>query len=387
MASRKRFALRPIWFQIHLWLGLTLGVIGAFVGLSGSILVFDHEIDGWLHPARYEITGSKVALPFADYAERAAEALAGRAKPTGIRLPDGEDGPIMVFARAPNSTGGFLRVYLDAPTGRVLDVTEGVDFIGWIHSFHESLMLREYNGREIVGFVGVAMLISSLSGIYLWWPARGQGRKALGFRKGFGIPRNLHFTFGFYGSLMLAMVSFTGMFLSFTDAGRAVVATFGPISPSPRGIQAPEGSGRPIPPDDAVSVALAHYPGAGVIGVQLPAGPRGVYRIMLREAGDTGARPATAVYVDPRSSAILLRTDRSTRTAGDRFLTLQRVLHEGNWWGEIGRIATFVTGLLPPLFVVTGLILYLRSRQRKKSRVSVTPASMSPGDATSSRVL
>ncbi len=82
--------------------------------------------------------------------------------------------------------GGFLRVYLDAPTGRVLDVTQGVDFIGWMHSFHESLTLREYMGREIVGFVGVAMLISSLSGIYLWWPARGQGRKALGFRKGFG---------------------------------------------------------------------------------------------------------------------------------------------------------------------------------------------------------
>ena len=276
MRSRKRFAWRPVWFQIHLWLGLTLGFVGAFVGLSGSILVVDHEVDEWLHPTRYQITGSKVALPFAEYAERAAEALAGRAKPTGIRLPDGEAGPIVVFARPPNSNGGFLRVYLDAPTGHVLDVTEGVDFIGWMHGFHESLMLREYMGREIVGFVGVAMLISSLTGIYLWWPARGQVRKALGFRDKFGLSRNLHYTFGFYGSLMLAMISFTGMFLSFTDAGRAVVAAFGPISPSPRGIQAPGDSGRPISPDDAVRVALAHYPGAGVIGVQLPAGSRGV---------------------------------------------------------------------------------------------------------------
>ena len=271
MASRKRFALRPIWFQIHLWLGLTLGVIGAFVGLSGSILVFDHEIDGWLHPARYEITGSKVALPFADYAERAAEALAGRAKPTGIRLPDGEDGPIMVFARAPNSTAGFLRVYLDAPTGRVLDVTEGVDFIGWMHSFHESLMLREYNGREIVGFVGVAMLIFVVArNLPLVAGARSGAQGARIPDAGSEPVRNLHYTFGFYGSLMLAMISFTGMFLSFTDAGRAVVAAFGPISPSPRSIQAPEDSGRPITPDDAVNVALAHYPGAGVIGDQLP---------------------------------------------------------------------------------------------------------------------
>ncbi len=372
MASHKRISQRTIWFQVHLWLGLTLGMIGIVVGLSGSILVVDHEIDEWLHPARYQITGSNVALPFADYAERAAEALEGRAKPTGIRLPDGEDGPIMVFARPANSSG-FLRVYLDAPTGRVLDVTKGVDFIGWMHSFHENLMLREYSGREIVGFVGVAMLISSLSGIYLWWPPRRQWRKALGFRKGLGASRNLHYTFGFYGAIALALVSFTGMFLSFTDAGRAAVTWFSPLSPSPRGIQAPEGSGRSISADDAVSTALAHYTGAAVIGVQLPAGPRGVYRIMLREADDTGARPATAVYVDPRSGTVLQRTDRATRTRGDRFLTLQRVLHEGSWWGAIGRIVTFITGLLPALLATTGLILYLRSR-RRRPRVNVAAA-------------
>ncbi|HQR52639.1 MAG TPA: PepSY-associated TM helix domain-containing protein, partial [Burkholderiales bacterium] len=292
MASRKRISQRTIWFQIHLWLGLTLGMVGIAVGVSGSILVIDHEIDEWLHPARYRISGSQVALPFAEYAARAAQALDGRAKPTGIRLPDGEEGPIMVFARPPGSTG-FLRVYLDAPTGRVLDVTEGVDFIGWMHGFHENLMLRDYNGREIVGFVGVAMLISSLTGIYLWWPRR-QWRKALGFRKGFGASRNLHYTFGFYGSIALALVSFTGLFLSFTDAGRTVVAWFGPLSPSPRGIQAPEGAGQPVSADDAVSTALAHYADARVTGVQLPNGPRGVYRIMLREAGDDRARRVTA---------------------------------------------------------------------------------------------
>jgi uncharacterized iron-regulated membrane protein len=310
-----------------------------------------------------------VALPYSDYAERAAHALEGRAKPTGIRLPDGEDGPIMVFARAANSTGGFLRVYLDAPTGRVLDVTQGVDFIGWMHSFHESLTLREYMGREIVGVVGIAMLISALSGIYLWWPARGQGRNALGFRRGFGPVRNLHYTFGFYGSLVLAMLSFTGIFLALTDAGRAVVAAFGPVSPSARGIQAPEGSGRPITPDDAVGIARGLYPDAKVIGIQLPSGPRGVYRVMLREAGDTGARPGTAVFVDPRSREVLHRTDQSTRTSGDEFLTWQRVLHEGNWWGPIGPAITFVVGLLPALLMVTGLIMYLRSRRRRPADV------------------
>ena len=45
MKSTKRPALRRAWVQIHLWLGLTLGVVGALLGLSGSILVYDHELD------------------------------------------------------------------------------------------------------------------------------------------------------------------------------------------------------------------------------------------------------------------------------------------------------------------------------------------------------
>ena len=43
----KRVTLRGIWVQVHLWLGLTLGVVGALVGLSGSVLAYDHEIVTW----------------------------------------------------------------------------------------------------------------------------------------------------------------------------------------------------------------------------------------------------------------------------------------------------------------------------------------------------
>ena len=99
---------------------------------------------------------------------------------------------------------------LDAPAGRGLIV--------WAHDFHDSLVLRESSGREIVGCVGIAMLISSLSGIYLWWPRRRLRRKDFGFRRGSVVSRNLHFTFGIYASLVLAMLSFTGIFLAFPDA-------------------------------------------------------------------------------------------------------------------------------------------------------------------------
>jgi uncharacterized iron-regulated membrane protein len=376
MGKAKLATLRAVWVQIHLWLGLTLGVVGVFIGVSGTILVYDHALDTRLNPQRYAISGAQIALPLSAYADRAAQAVAGKGKPTAIRLPDGEDGPVIVFVRS--GMGPFQRIYLDPPTGRVLDTASPRDPLLWIRSFHDSLTVREYSGREIVGVVGIAMLISSLSGIYLWWPARGIGRRAFGFRPGFTLFRNLHYTVGFWGSLILAMLSFTGIFIAFPDAGRSAVAVFGTLSPSPRGIQAAEGTGPSILPEEAAAIASALYPGASVIGLGLPAGPRGVYRVNLREAGDATPRSGTMVQIDPRTRAILQRTDRSTRTSGDGFILWQRILHEGSAFGLPWRILTSLGGLLPPVLMVTGLLMWLRKRRvRRASRLRTVAASQS----------
>lgn len=371
MTTARRFSFRAFWVQVHLWLGLTLGTVGALIGVSGSILVYDHEIDAQINPQRYASSSPAVALPYADYAQRAEQALGDGARATGIRLPDQEAGPVMVFARV--DAGPFQRAYLDPATGRVLDTATGRDGLGWLHSFHESLTLREFKGREVVGAVGIAMLISSLSGIYLWWPAGGLRVRAFGFRRGFALHRNLHYTFGIWGAVVLALLSFTGIFLAYQDAGRAVVATFGSVSPSPRTLQG-IGGGETIGPDEAATIAKQQFAAANVTGLGLPAGPRGVYRINLREAGDTSARTNTVVYIDPRSRAVLFSVDRASRGGGDVFLVWQRMLHEGSAFGLPWRFAVFLGGLLPPLLMATGLIMWLRTRRRHAHNVGPLPA-------------
>ena len=252
---------------------------------------------------------------------------------------------------------------------RVLDTASGRDWLGWLHSFHESLTLREWKGREIVGVIGIAMLISALSGIYLWWPAGRIRVRAAGFRRGFALHRNLHYTFGIWGALVLATLSFTGLFLAYQDAGRAVVANFGSVSPSPRGLQSTSSGGDVIALDEAVAIAQQRVGNAAVIGLGLPAGPRGVYRVNLREAGDTSARSTTVVFIDPRSRSILQAVDRTTRGGGDTFLSWQRMLHEGSAFGIVWRFLVFLGGMLPALMMVTGLMMWLR-RHRRPSRAT-----------------
>ena len=51
----------------------------------------------------------------------------------------------------------LVNVYVDPPTGRVLEVVDFRDsMIGFLHRFHENLTIPEYSGRAIVGWSGVA---------------------------------------------------------------------------------------------------------------------------------------------------------------------------------------------------------------------------------------
>ena len=49
-------ARRRIWLDIHLWLGLSLGFFLSIFGITGSLLVFQAEIDELLTPDLLTVT-------------------------------------------------------------------------------------------------------------------------------------------------------------------------------------------------------------------------------------------------------------------------------------------------------------------------------------------
>ena len=49
--------LRKVSFQIHLWLGLALGLYVVVLSLTGSAIVFRRELDAAFGPARQDAAG------------------------------------------------------------------------------------------------------------------------------------------------------------------------------------------------------------------------------------------------------------------------------------------------------------------------------------------
>jgi len=86
-------ATRRLLFQVHMWIGLILGLLLALLGLSGSILVYDDAIANLLSPPpRATMKGEALSL---DKIAEAARGVAGRG-PMQIMLPRAEGEAIVV---------------------------------------------------------------------------------------------------------------------------------------------------------------------------------------------------------------------------------------------------------------------------------------------------
>ncbi len=382
MAASLRARLQRFWYQVHLWLGICLMALLIPIGISGSLLVWHDGLEELLFPGRFAVTGSDATLPASAYLRAGTDALGDRARIASLRYPAEPGAPVQVNGRLPGEgRTGFLTVYLDPPTARVLDIANSnTSLIRLLHNFHGNLLIPEWSGRQIVGWSGVALTISALSGLYLWWPKRGFIR-GLGWRKGPKPSHNLHLMIGAWTAIPLAVVAFTGVWISFPQTAREAVGLLTPVPPQQQPNRTAMFNAKPIASpalvaDAVVETAARAAPGLPLLGVTLPTDQAAQWRVQFR----TASGPAATVTVDDATGQVRRQggpgggpaqggeqrrapqgPDPSQATA-----QFMRRLHDGSTYPLIWQVVVFITGILPALFGITGLIMYLRRRRNRR---------------------
>src|SRR5262249_43007246 len=353
--ARVRANTSRVWRNLHMWLGVGLGLLLVPIAFAGSLLVWHDTLDALVHPARYAVTAG-VARPASELMAAAENAAPGF-RPLVIRFADGAPAQVSVRESGTRDARPRLRiVYLDPPTGRVLDIVDFRNsFIGVLHRFHENLTLPDYNGRAIVGWMGVAMLIMSLTGLYLWWPRGSRVSRGLRWRRGPETISNLHHLIGFWISLPLAVVSLTGLYLGFPQQGRALLAAVAPMSQQPRPF-----AGSPLRQpqrsiDEALATAMTDRHGRPA-AIFVPSEQTQTWRIQLRAAD--GVR---TILVNDRTGIATT----SAELSGDRVARILRGIHDGSLGGPIWQVVVFACGIAPAILAFTGIIVWLRRRSRR----------------------
>jgi uncharacterized iron-regulated membrane protein len=354
--------LRGFWFQIHKWIGLSLAVLIIPVSLSGAALVWHDWLDGLINPQRHVAAGD-AALGPAAYAATARAALAPGDRLAAIRYPEHGHGPVMVSAVRPGA-GRPLRtnVWLDPASGRVLDrASADAGPIRFIHLLHGSLAVPGM-GRTIVGWVGVFMFCSCLTGLWLWWPITGSVKRGWRWRRQNSTNANLHHQVGFWVLLPLAMLSFTGAWISFPG----LFGGGGPERPRPVRAQPLE---RTALTADRALLAAQRFATGALIGVTWPTDQSSEWKVAFARAGGS----AEIAVDDTTGEATPPRPPRPETNA-----RLMRRLHDGTGMGPVWQVLIFLAGIIPAILAVTGIVMWLRSRgwraalakQRKAARMA-----------------
>jgi uncharacterized iron-regulated membrane protein len=142
------------------------------------------------------------------------------------------------------------------------------------------------------------MLIMSLTGLWLWWPRGSDLLRALRWKRSTRFTFNLHHLLGFWISIPLAVVSLTGIYLSFPQTARDAMSSITTMNEQPpRGGQAAQHAN--LTADRALEVALKAAANAAPVALFLPLQQRGEaglnWRVQMAERGE-----ALNVTVDDR---------------------------------------------------------------------------------------
>ncbi len=369
---------------MHRYVGLAIAGFLLVAALTGSIIVFERELDVALNPDLFR-SRAPVTQPIALDLLVADIERDQQFRVSAVELPATANAAAIfrVVPRAADRPIDYDQIFVDAGTGDVLGrrLWGGCCFarqqiIPFLVHFHYSLHLPGNIGLTLMGVIGVLWFLDSFTGLALAWPRGGRGfagwklvmsikRGAKGYRRHL----DLHRAGGVWLWLLLATMAFTAIAVSFREElVQPLVTLVSPPSPSVFDQPVPSpGRHVDISYQDAIERAeasaantmrhpraayIAHSPGLAM------------FRIAVAEAGGDprdGLGPSW-FHVDDRDGSIRSAELMARGTAGDVFLQAQLPTHTGRIGQLPGRILVSLLGLLVAALTVTGLLIWWKKR-------------------------
>lgn len=372
---------KKILFQLHWFFGITAGLVLALMGVTGALYSFQDEILLAINPQMVVTAQAGEVLPPGELVER----LQAQGLSVSGLYVDTEGGqPTRVFLTpTPGERRGGIR-FVDPYTAESLGEPRGLQFFGLMLQLHRFLAMGQ-SGRQITGACTIALVFFCLSGLYLRWPRRVWSWRAwLTFdwaKKGRAFNWDLHSVVGTWCLPLYLCAALTGLYWSY-DWYRGGLESL--LSDKPRaageerGRRGPPPQGQAMPPVDYAKLwqGIQRTAGdkLGVYSLQLPstAGQSARVFFMLRDTEHT--RAFDQMQLDPLTGEAKQVERYADKSFKAQLLASVYALHTGEYFGMVGRVLMMVASLLMPLFIVTGLLLYLDRRRKKRAALAARQA-------------
>ena len=184
------------------------------------------------------------------------------------------------------------------------------------------------------------------------------------------LSRDFHISLGFYGSLFLFIMAFTGVGMSFDWVGAGInKLTHSPLKrPGPPTSAVPAAGAAPLAADAVLALARQQAPDAETYTLQLPKEPTGSIRVAVLRPGAITENATDEVYLDQYSGRVISSQAYPQRPVGQRIRGLFKPVHTGAIYGWSTKLLALVVGLLGATFPITGIIMWLNRRRKTRGQ-------------------
>ena len=350
---------------LHLWLGLSSGLIVFIVALTGSILVFEDEIDAFVNPEFYQVSniGTK-KLPVDVY----VHVIEKKYKINQLdRIQTYEDAQRTVIVSGPDADKNDQIFSVDPYTGNILArVSEKSRFFSVVLDLHRHLILGEV-GKFITGCSCIIFVFMLISGIILWWPKKIKNLKqrltvkwSASFKR---VNWDFHSIFGFYTFSILLIISLTGLTWSFKwfESGIYLLADGTAKKPSAK-VENPTKIDLKVDKtyfyQNMFSKTDSIYKYKGDTQIRIPSDTINSIMVIKLNLEKSIPNISSIAYFDKYTGELLKIKPYESFSRGDKVRRLIYPIHTGSIFGYPTKILAFLVCLFAVTLPITGFLIW-----------------------------
>jgi uncharacterized iron-regulated membrane protein len=338
----------------HRWLALVVAVFLTVVAVSGGLLVLEGPVSRARQP---HVVPAGSPLPLDTLVMR-ARATAGGGDVVMMGLGDSPD---LAWGVVLSSTNVLVNPY----TGAILTSPPGPDplvaFMRKVHLLHTQLLGGRLGNAIVVAVTFVALFLV-LSGIVVWWRDKLWRVNTSGSWK--RINFDLHHSLGIWAAVVLLIITSTGLWVRYATVDEWMrKLNSSPTPPVPS--QPAADPGMPLLSLDSIAAAARRaVPGASIMNIQLPPGPKRPAMVQLKYPEDHTPAGRSRVFVDKYRGTVLLAMSTRTAEAGQHMIDIKRALHTGDIYGVPTQILWMLGAFVLATQAFTGVLMWWNAKRR-----------------------
>ena len=397
--------MKVFFRTIHLYLSLAAGIVILCSCITGTMLVFEKEINHTLHPQRYYVKPQGNRLPLAQLKKLALK-QAPKAKLVSIIAYNDPQRSVEMGAAFPEKKGkgdkekagqpkeagktngkdkpakgkenekATTVLYVNPYTGQVIDqYSKRETFLYTVEMLHRFLLAGKGSAGDVItGISTLFFLFILITGVVLWWPkTKNIMRQRLKIKfdgSGKRLTHDLHVVTGFYTSVFLIIIVLSGLVMSFSWANKALYAITGSElkKEEPKAPQSTYQAGvKPLSIDAALKTVAGQISTAESYNIRSPRDSAGTYTINILPKGAMEAA-SNSYSIDQYSGKIVTTLLFADKSLGQRVRAYVKPVHTGSVYGIPTKILSFIVCLLACIFPVTGVMMWLNRIGKKKPK-------------------